>query len=195
MTRIQSSQTEPPSRPSASMQEERNVRGGQSQPGPLDRRAREAASQSLEGWVGAEIQFGTATRVLKTQLCSMEFELPRAGPVAIQGVTDDRSPEPEFVSSVHTQLMRSARDRSKENSREARFHRNLLPMRYADLAMNRIMNLVWAIFYVETKGKLDRTAFPRQDPLEKREVSLPCFSSLKLHGEFTMRFGIASNDE
>ena len=133
--------------------------------------------------------------MLETQLSSMEFELAGASPAPIERISHDGGTQPALMCRVNPELVRSTGNRHERDSRQALLHRNLLPVRSPDFAVNRVIDLMRTIFDIDSKRELDRPSLTPDFSVEQSDVPLPRLTPLKLHRESAMRFGISRHNQ
>ena len=148
----------------------------------------------LEWWRGGEAEGFTSGGMGECEVGGVEFELTEAGAVPVEVVAYDGDAEAFGVGRVDAELVGASGNGVEGDAGVIVFDADLLPLGGADLAVDFVVDLVWAIVDIETEREGDRSFVLGEDPVEESEVVFFDGAILKLDREMAMGFGGEAED-
>ena len=97
----------------------------------------------------------------ESEFTGVEFHFPGEVAISVERVIDDGNAESFRVCGVDPELMSAAGDGVEGDAGFSIFDAKLLPVGGADLAVNLIVDLMGAVFDIESEGQGDGAFFAR----------------------------------
>ncbi len=135
----------------------------------------------LEWRRGGEAEGFTRCGMGEGEVGGVEFEFTEAGAASVEVVADNGNAEAFGVGRVDAELMGASGNGVEGDAGVIVFDADLLPLGGADLAMDFVVDLVWAIVDIETEREGDRSFVLGEDSVEESEVVFFDGAILKLN--------------
>ena len=148
----------------------------------------------LEWWRGGEAEGFTGGGMGEGEVGGVEFELTEASAVPIEVVPHNGNAEAFGVGRVDAELVGASGNGVEGDAGLIVFNADLLPLGGADLAVDFVVDLVWAIVDIETEREGNRSFVLGEDSVEESEIVFFDGAVLELDREMAMGFGGESED-
>ncbi len=112
-------------------------------------------------------------------------------PSAVESIADNRCIEPERMGGMQTQLVGPAGNRSEFDPRAARIRTDGAPVGDSFFPIDWVVDLAWAIIWVEPKRKFDRSGMVLREAIDNGKIALAYLSFRKLAGQVAVGRGSA----
>ena len=148
----------------------------------------------LEWWRGGEAEGFTGGGMGEGEVGGVEFEFAEAGAASVEVVADNGNAEAFGVGRVDAELMGASGNGVEGDAGVIVFNADLLPLGGADLAVDFVVDLVWAIVDIETEREGNRSFVLGEDSVEESEIVFFDGAVLELDREMAMGLGGETED-